>query len=66
MTFSEKKLADCIVIFDEIDRCYLDKILTFSKIKITNNFTIKYSPKILGICKQVIGFTVTFGTSTVN
>jgi hypothetical protein len=27
---------------------------------------IKYPPKILGICKQVIGFTGTLGSSTIK
>ena len=66
MALPEKKLTEAIVIFDEIDRCYQDQILTFSKTSVPNQFVIKYPPKVLRICKQVIGFTGTLGTSTIK
>ena len=66
MAFPEDNLKDCVVIFDEIDRCYQDQIITFTPTNIENQYLMKYPPKTLGICKQVIGFTGTLGTSTIK
>lgn len=45
MSYSEEKLKDCIIIYDEIDRCFLDSIAHISNINGIS--TLKYPPLIL-------------------
>ena len=45
MSYSEEKLKDCIIIYDEIDRCFIDSIAHISNINGIK--TLKYPPLIL-------------------
>ncbi len=58
MSYSEEKLADSIIIYDEIDRCFQDSIAHVHKIP-NGKYILKYPPMILRKCKAVIGFTGT-------
>ena len=64
MSHSEEKLKDCIIIYDEIDQCFLDSIAHISNVN--GKSVLKYPPLILKKCKCVIGFTGTLSDSTVK
>jgi hypothetical protein len=52
MNYPEKRLKDVVIIFDEIDRCYQDHIITLNKHDSHENvYGIKYPPKVLRNCK---------------
>jgi hypothetical protein len=62
--YLEEKFIDCVIIYDEIDRWFLDYIAHISNVN--GKSVLKYPPLILKKFKCVICFTGTLSDSTVK
>lgn len=56
MSYSEEKLTDRIIIYDEIDKCIQDSIAHVQQIS-NGKFILKYPPITFRKCKPILGFT---------